>query len=192
MEAWQTILLAFGGNAALIAVLAFIAKSFLDKLIVRDTKQFEADIKAKADAEIERLRNDLLRSVESYKVQLKKSEFFFEREYAAAAEFTSVVRSVIPRSRYPEQIWEDALDLVCENFEKTEHRLDAFLTAYAPVLTDEERKLLRSAISTANDGMFHSGGSGDPVGHQMADSLINKLYELESRLIKRVRDQASL
>jgi hypothetical protein len=65
METWQTILLAFGGNAALLAVLGVIGKSLLDKLIVRDTKQFEADLKAKSDAAIEHLKNELqLKTIE--------------------------------------------------------------------------------------------------------------------------------
>lgn len=65
MEAWQTILLAFGGNAALLAVLGILGKSFLNKLIVRDTKQFESDLKAKSDATIEHLKNELqLRTIE--------------------------------------------------------------------------------------------------------------------------------
>lgn len=65
METWQTILLALGGNAALLAVLGVLGKSFLDKLIVRDTKQFESDLKAKSDATIEHLKNELqLRTIE--------------------------------------------------------------------------------------------------------------------------------
>lgn len=65
METWQTILLAFGGNAALLAVLGVIGKSLLDKLIVRDTKQFESDLQAKSNAVIERLKNELqLKAIE--------------------------------------------------------------------------------------------------------------------------------
>jgi hypothetical protein len=65
MEAWQTVLLAFGGNAALLAVLGLLGKSILDKLIVRDTKQFEVDLKAKSDATIEHLKNELqLKTIE--------------------------------------------------------------------------------------------------------------------------------
>ena len=65
METWQTILLAIGGNAALLAVLGLLGKSLLDKLIVRDTKEFESSLKAKADAAIEHLKNDLqLRTIE--------------------------------------------------------------------------------------------------------------------------------
>ena len=41
METWQTILIALGGNAAVLAVLGILAKSLLEKLITRDTKRFE-------------------------------------------------------------------------------------------------------------------------------------------------------
>lgn len=65
METWQTILFAFGGNAALLAVLGILGKSFLDKVIVRDTKQFENDLKAKSDSAIEHLKNELqIRTIE--------------------------------------------------------------------------------------------------------------------------------
>lgn len=65
METWQTILLAFGGNAALLAVLGLLGKSLLDKLILRDTKQFESDLKAKSDAAVEKLKNQLqLKTIE--------------------------------------------------------------------------------------------------------------------------------
>lgn len=65
METWQTILLAFGGNAALLAVLGYLGKSILEKLIVRDTKQFESNLKAKSDAAIDQLKAELqLKSIE--------------------------------------------------------------------------------------------------------------------------------
>ena len=65
MQPWETILLAFGGNAALLAVLAFAGKSLLEKLIARDTKRFESDLKAKSDSAIEHLKNELqLKTIE--------------------------------------------------------------------------------------------------------------------------------
>lgn len=65
METWQSILLAIGGNTALLAVLTYVAKSLFEKVLTRDTKKFESDLKAKSDAEIERLKNQLqIRSIE--------------------------------------------------------------------------------------------------------------------------------
>lgn len=65
MDAWQTLLLAFGGNAALLAVLALVGKSLLEKLIARDTKRFESELQAKSAAAIEQLKNELqLKTIE--------------------------------------------------------------------------------------------------------------------------------
>ncbi|TAF99395.1 MAG: hypothetical protein EAZ30_00055 [Betaproteobacteria bacterium] len=65
METWQTILLAIGGNTAVVAVLGFLGKSLLEKLVTRDTKRFESDLKAKSDAAIEHLKGELqLKAVE--------------------------------------------------------------------------------------------------------------------------------
>lgn len=72
MEPWQTILLSFGGNAALLAVLGLLGKSLLEKLITRDTIHFEAKLKATSDAAIERLKSDLqLRTIE-YQVRFSR------------------------------------------------------------------------------------------------------------------------
>jgi hypothetical protein len=56
MEIWKTILLAVGGQAAMLAVLGYVGKSLFERLIVRDTKRFENDLKAKSDAASDRLR----------------------------------------------------------------------------------------------------------------------------------------
>ncbi|SRR6266581_4676937 len=72
METWQTILLAIGGNAALLAVLGLLGKSLLDKLIARDTKAFELDLKAKSDAAIEHLRSDLQLATIEHQVRFSR------------------------------------------------------------------------------------------------------------------------
>lgn len=59
MEAWQTILLAFGGNAALLAVLGLLGKSLLEKVLARDTLRIETELKANSAAELEKLRSTL-------------------------------------------------------------------------------------------------------------------------------------
>jgi hypothetical protein len=65
MEIWQAVLFALGGNAALLAVLGFLAKSLLEKLIARDTARFQSELKATSDAAIEQLKNELqLRTIE--------------------------------------------------------------------------------------------------------------------------------
>ncbi|ACV33998.1 hypothetical protein [Accumulibacter sp.] len=193
MELWQAILLAFGGNAALIAILAVLAKSLLDKLIVRDTKVFESELKSKTDAEIERLKNEMARNVESYKVQLKKSEIFFQRELEAASAFSTLFHSILPGYNNPLMDWYEACDEIAHDFGRIETRLSDFMSKHGAVLTDDERALLVDATSDAGYGKFDViDGDVDSNANQKADELYQKLKNLEAKLIERVRAQASL
>src|SRR5712692_5646461 len=102
MEAWQTILLAFGGNAALLAVLGILGKSFLDKLIVRDTKQFESDLKAKSDAAIEHLKNELqLRTIEH---QVRFSRLHEKRAVVIAELYGHLVEAIWEAESFLSQV----------------------------------------------------------------------------------------
>jgi hypothetical protein len=65
MDPATTLLLAFGGNAALLAVLGVLGKTLIDKFLQKDLKQFEADLKNKSDVAIQSLTSDLkIRSLE--------------------------------------------------------------------------------------------------------------------------------
>jgi hypothetical protein len=59
MSTFEEILIAFGGNATLLIVLGFLARSLMRTWLTKDIKKFEADLKSKADSELERLRQDL-------------------------------------------------------------------------------------------------------------------------------------
>ena len=59
MEIWQTILIALGGHAAMLAVLAYLAKLFIGHKLSRDISRFQSELKATSDAAIERLKSDL-------------------------------------------------------------------------------------------------------------------------------------
>lgn len=193
MEAWQTVLLAFGGNAALIAILAFLSKSLIEKLVVRDTKVFEADLKRKTDAEIERLKSEMSRSLESYKIQLKKSEVFFLRELEAASAFSSLFHSILPRYNNPSMDWYEACDEIAQDYAKIEARLDDFLTKHGAMLNDEERAILVAASSDAGYGKFNVlDGVVDVETNKAANDMYESLKALEGKLIKRVREQAAL
>jgi hypothetical protein len=193
METWQTILLAFGGNAALIAVLVLLSKSLLEKLIVRDTKVFEADLKRMADAEIERLKSEMSRNLESYKIQLKKSEVFFLRELEAASAFYSLFHSILPSYNNPSMDWYEACDAIAQDFGKIEMRLDDFMANYGAMLNDEERAILVSASSDAGYGKFEVvDGEVDTETNKKANDMYDSLKDLEAKLIKRVREQAAL
>jgi hypothetical protein len=79
MSAWNEILIAFGGNAMLLAVLAYLARSLLQTWLTKDIKRFEADLKATADSELERLKAELKAkgdiAIEELKSHLQQAAF---------------------------------------------------------------------------------------------------------------------
>ncbi|WP_156472819.1 hypothetical protein [Pseudorhodoferax sp. Leaf265] len=65
MSAWESILIAFGGNAAMMAVAGILCRWIFENALARDAKRFENELKAKSDVAIENLRSSLqLRTIE--------------------------------------------------------------------------------------------------------------------------------
>lgn len=92
MSALESVLVAIGGNAALLAVLSFLAKSVIEKVLARESKQFETELKAKADSTMERLKNDLqLRTIE-HQVRFSK---LHEKRAEVIAELYSKLRTAL-------------------------------------------------------------------------------------------------
>ncbi len=92
MNPFELVLVAIGGNATLLAILGYLAKSLLDKVIVRDTKRFESDLKAKSDAAIENLKNSLqLKTIEH---QVRFSKLHEKRAEVIAKLYVILVESL--------------------------------------------------------------------------------------------------
>lgn len=107
MEAWQTILLAFGGNAALLAVLGVIGKSLLEKVLARDTLRIETELKANSAAELEKLRSTLAVAAAERHIRFSK---LHERRAEAVAETYGLLRELHSRLSDYVKIFEPAGD----------------------------------------------------------------------------------
>lgn len=92
MNAFDSVLVALGGNAILLAVLGYLGKSLLEKLIVRDTKRFETELQAKTDIAIEQLRAQL--QIEAVEHQVKFSNLHEKRAEVIARLYRLLVRAL--------------------------------------------------------------------------------------------------
>jgi hypothetical protein len=59
MTPWETLLLAFGGNAVLLIVLAWLARSLFSQLMAKDLERFTSDLAGTSVTAAERLKHDL-------------------------------------------------------------------------------------------------------------------------------------
>lgn len=72
MNPWQSILLALGGNAALLVVLAWLARSFGSQLLAKDLERFKASLAATSSETAERLKHDLQLASLEHSVRFSK------------------------------------------------------------------------------------------------------------------------
>lgn len=59
MTAWETILVVLGGNAALLLVVGWLARSIMGQLLAKDLERFKSDLTAASNVSAERLKHEL-------------------------------------------------------------------------------------------------------------------------------------
>jgi len=72
MEAWQSILLAIGGNTALIVVLAWLARSLVRNSLTRDLENYKSELALATQSATDRLRHDLQLVAQEHQVIFSK------------------------------------------------------------------------------------------------------------------------
>src|SRR5436190_23317203 len=72
MNLWQTILVAFGGNALLLAALALLARSLLSQMLARDLARFQAELKAASETAATELAHRLTLVTHEHQVRFSK------------------------------------------------------------------------------------------------------------------------
>jgi|SRR3569832_142320 len=72
MTPWQYILLAIGGNAALLLVLGFLVRSFVSQLLAKDLEKFKVQLVAVSSEASEHLKHELQMASLEHQVRFSK------------------------------------------------------------------------------------------------------------------------
>ena len=72
MDIWTSVLLAVGGNAGILVVLGFLARSVIRAWLAKDLEKFKVELKSTSDTAIERLKADLQRAAFEHQVRFSK------------------------------------------------------------------------------------------------------------------------
>lgn len=72
MQPWEIILLAFGGNAALLLLLGWLARSLGSQLLAKDLEKFKTDLAAASSSSTEKLKHDLQLTALEHQVRFSK------------------------------------------------------------------------------------------------------------------------
>jgi hypothetical protein len=187
-----TIITAILGNVAVIAVIAFVGRGFINHIFGTRLETFKSDLKKEGDEELERVKGVLSRDLESYKVKLKKSEFLFEKEFQAASEFLKLYSLFMPTRSHPEMDWGDAMEVIADDAGRTEIMLSKFVVEHGAALDEGDRDRLEAAVALANDLGLELGSYSFEQRNEKAEILHTKIKQLRDNLMQRVRDQSSV
>ena len=133
LEVWNitgAIIAAFGGAGVIvIALSSWLGKVWASRLMEKE--------KAEHSKELEKLKSDFTQDTEKYKLQLKKSELFFEKQYHAATEFGKFYFTFMPKRENEFEEWEDAARQITSGFREYRRVLTEFEMSYN-ILFDEK------------------------------------------------------
>lgn len=72
MDVWQSVLFAFGGNALLLLVLGWLARSLGSQFLAKDLARFKADLAAASSSTTEHLKHELQRAALEHQIRFSK------------------------------------------------------------------------------------------------------------------------
>jgi hypothetical protein len=72
MNPWETLVLIFGGNLALLAAVAWLARSLVSQLIAKDLERFKADLASASIVAAERLKHELQLAAQEHQALISR------------------------------------------------------------------------------------------------------------------------
>jgi len=169
---------------------SWLGKVWADRLMEKE--------KAKYEKELEALRNDFDKKMESYKVKLKKSEFIFQKEYEATSEFFTLLMRAIPDKRYLDQDWIEHLEDVVYASRILEKEIIDYLSKHSAVLEKKTQELLSKCLVILSDSKFEVAqmkNHEDEIKTETlisAEELLNNFKKIKENLYNKVHRQASI
>ena len=141
---------------------------------------------------LEKVKHEIQHQIESYKTELRKSEFLFQKEFEAASQFISLRYSFLPGYLYREMEWEDVCRYFALRFEEVEKKLTQYRAAHAAALQQNAFAHLSEVIDKVASGKFEvRRDEVSAKGIDLAEEVMKELEELHNELQKAVWSQSS-
>ncbi|NNA55628.1 hypothetical protein [Pseudomonas koreensis] len=199
LEVVSGVIISIGGGAAIIGGFSnWLGKVWADRLMEQEKSRFAKELeheKSKLSWELEQLKNSILRETESFKIQLKKSEYIFEKEFEAACEFSALLQRLLPKHRHfldAENEWLEDLTKVEQRSIDIENELSAFLINYGAILDNIIKKEISQSIASAIDLRFSADVLSDSFAGTDTHLIYSKLKEIEQNIIMKFRTQSMI
>lgn len=187
---WQE-LLPYTGSAAVIggfigtAISTVLTSRFIAKhkaVLDRDLERMKSEL----TQETERLKSDLAKDTETHKLRLKKQEVLYGKLFEAASAFMEIRRNIQPTSSHPSMEWEEAMEIVVQDFTRSSQRIRDFLVKHGAALSSSVRKMLEDARQIAENNKFAEFEGVTKQSLDEADYFLKKLVECEEQMLSEI------
>lgn len=140
------------------------------------------------------------RYLETMKVELRKSEFLFQKEFEAASQFIALSYRLRPRSPHSEETPIDPYEDFTERFGRVQKEFEQYREAHAAALPREMLDRLDAVIDKARDGTVavelerqQPSPDGRPSDYalKLAGEVAGELKEMQDDLWQAIRWAAS-
>lgn len=186
---WQTVfgtLAALGGGGGII----FAFSGMLGKIW---TDRIAEQLRQTNSIDLGRIKAEFIHDIESYKIQLKKSEFIFQKQFEATSALVALIRKIIPRYSSPHMTWNEAYEQIALNFSAIELQLDEYLATHGAVLPIPVRETIISSLADVGSYQFEATPeevSGSAL--EAAEAIVKNLQNIQQEMINLVHGQSSL
>ena len=146
------------------------------------------------EKELETLRDKYTTDLEKLKIQLKKSEFIFEKEFIATSKLVEYHEEIIPLSQHPDMHMDDVFESIALQAGDVEIWVKQFVSAHGAVLPDKVAKNLMMAARYAGEIKFNSGTPPHELPIESvegAEEIYNRIRSARDAMRERVWQQSS-
>ena len=150
---------------------------------------------------LEKIRAKSSLTSEQYKIQLKKSEFFFEKQFDASLEFGKFFYELLPKKQSVFDEWEDAMSWLADDLQNHQKFLDDFISKYNILFSDETLDILRNCsykVTRMNDDKDeHDINGQDEMSWQdkkwsYADEFYKELENANKSIRNEIKEQVKI
>ncbi len=179
-----------GGSVVTVAVSAFASKFMVDRSLEKH--------KSKLATELERLKGDLAKEVETHKLSLRRTEILFERQIDACNNFIALHENLKPTFR-PGMDSYDAVVEFSGRLGIAEDLLRTFKLQHSSIIDEQVCTLLEEAIVLADEHKFDEimqSQSSKFHYFEPSDDTLNaggevmkKMSNIEQALIEKIKEK---
>lgn len=175
-----------GGAVVVFALSGWLGKLWAERLMRVAVHEHEKDL--------ERIRDEYRSDLEKLRIRLKKSEFLFEKEFAATSALVEYHEELIPLSDRPDMHMDDVYESIACQLGSVDVWIKQFVSKHGAVLPEDVAKNLMMAARSAGENKFRIGEGSESIDQQAFDSgeyVYHCVRDARDSMRKRVWEQSS-